>query len=197
MKAAHLPALACIALAAPLHAAPADGRVVYDAAYYTQFAPRTALDMINQTPGFSLAEGTERRGFSGALGNVLIDGERPSAKSQSLGDILQRIPAAQVVRIELLRGGEAGGDTGAFALLANVVRTHSAGQGVWELGTEYAGRLPAPNGWASWTGRIGKTDYSLGANGYSLLRRLPGDRLLLDGERMVTGSRTDRSPRSF
>ena len=59
------------------------------------------------------------------------------------------------------------------------------------------GRLPAPNGWASWTGRIGKTDYSLGANGYSLLRRLPGDRLLLDGERMVTGSRTDRSPRSF
>src|SRR5262245_20725301 len=66
-------------------------RVVYAAAFYAQFAPRTALDMVRQTPGFVLQTGDgERRGFSGAVGNVLIDGERLSAKSQSLEGVLGR-----------------------------------------------------------------------------------------------------------
>jgi hypothetical protein len=176
---------------------PAEARVSYDAAFYTSFAPRTALDMVRQTPGFTLVEGAERRGFSGATGNVLIDGERPIAKSQTLADILQRIPAAQVVRIELWRGGDAAGDGSGHAVLANIVRTTSAGQGVWSLGAEYAGRAPVPNGWASWTGRIGKTDYGLGANGYSLMRNLPGDRVVLAGDGTLTETRVDRSPRSF
>jgi hypothetical protein len=59
-------------------------RVGYDAAYFQQFNPQTALDMVNQTPGFSLNGGDDRRGFSGAVGNLLIDGVRPSTKSQSL-----------------------------------------------------------------------------------------------------------------
>src|SRR4029079_620122 len=118
-------------------AAAANSRLSYDAAYYAQFSPRTALDMVNQTPGFALVEGAERRGFSGAVGNVQIDGQRPIAKSQTLADILQRIPAAQVLRIELLRGGETAGDASGQAVVANVVRTPSAGQGAFSLGAEY------------------------------------------------------------
>jgi len=182
---------------APPANAGVNGRLAYEAAYYAQFSPRTALDMVNQTPGFVLVEGAERRGFSGAVGNVLIDGQRPTAKSQTLDDILQRIPAAQVLRIELLRGGEAAGDASGQAVVANVVRTPSAGQGAFSLGAEYAGRAPAPNGWASWSGRIGRTDYSLGASGYSLLRNLPGDREILDGDGALIATRSDRSPRSF
>jgi len=173
------------------------GRIVYDAAYYAQYSPSTALDMVQQTPGFTLEETGERRGFAGASGNVLVDGERPMAKSQTLANILQRIPAAQVLRIEVLRGGEAGADALGHATIVNVVRTRSAGNGVYQVGTEYAGRTPVPNGWVSWSGRIGTTDYSLGANGYSLMRNLPGNRVLLDGDGNVTGTREEQSPREF
>jgi outer membrane receptor protein involved in Fe transport len=184
--------------AGPAIAAPELGaRIAYDAAHYAQFAPRTALDMIRQTPGFSLQEGLDRRGFSGSLGNVLVDGKRPIAKSQTLSDILQRIPAAQVLRIELLRGGEAASEGLGFVVVANVVRTPSAGGGVWSLGTEYAGRAPVPNGWASWSGRVGSTDYSLGTNGYSLLRNLPGERIITSAEGELIETRIERSPRSF
>jgi hypothetical protein len=174
------------------------GPVAYQAIDYARFAPRTALDMVRQTPGFVLVESSERRGFSGAVGNVLVDGTRPVAKSQSLSDILQRIPAAQVVRIELLRGAEAAGDSSGHAVIANVVRTPSAGQGVWSLGTEIAQqRVPAPNGWASWTGRNGVTDYGIGANGYSLRRELPGSRETVSGTGELLATRTEHSPRSF
>ncbi|MCW4460238.1 TonB-dependent receptor [Sphingomonas sp. BT-65] len=172
-----------------------EDRLVYPASYYAQFEPRTARDMIERTPGFSLIEPSERRGFSGAVGNILVDGERPIAKSQSLSDILQRIPASQVVRVELLRGGA--GDASGQGLVANVVRTPSAGQGVWQLGAEHAGRTPVPNGWASWSGRIGKVDYSLGANGYNLMRHLPGDREVRDGGGNLISTLEDRSPRTF
>lgn len=174
------------------------GPVAYQAEYYARFSPRTALDMIRQTPGFALIESSERRGFSGAAGNVLVDGSRPVAKSQSLSDILQRIPAAQIVRIELLRGAEAAGNATGHAVIANVVRTPTAGQGVWSLGAEVAQQhVPAPNGWASWTGRIGTTDYGIGANGYSLLRELPGSREIVSGTGEPLATRTEQSPRSF
>jgi hypothetical protein len=170
-----------------------NGRLVYGADFFTHYSPRTALDMINETPGFVLEETTDRRGFAGAAGNILIDGERPIAKSQTLSDILQRIPASQVVRIEIIRGGD---DTG-HAVVANVVCTHSASSGVYQLGFEYAGHIPAPNGWVSWSGRSGKTDYSVGGNGYSFSRNLPGKRKLLDGSGILTGARKDESPRTF
>ena len=185
---------------APPARSPAAGeaRVTYDADFYAQFSPRTALDMIGRTPGFTLTEGAERRGFSGAVGNVLIDGERVVAKSQTLSDILQRIPAAQVVRIELLRGAQAAGDASGFAVLANVVRTPSAGGGAWSLGYEIAQQnAPAPNGFLAWNGRIGTTDYGLGLNGYSLLREQPGERETVDASGAPIETRTETSPRAF
>jgi outer membrane cobalamin receptor len=48
------------------------------------------------------------RGLSGATGNVLIDGQRPTSKAESLETILRRIPARAVVRIELIRPGAPG-----------------------------------------------------------------------------------------
>ena len=43
----------------------------YDAAFFAKFAPTTALDVINQVPGFQLDLGnTDTRGFGGAAGGV-------------------------------------------------------------------------------------------------------------------------------
>ena len=127
------------------------GSIQYEAEFFSQFSPRTAFDMIRQVPGFTLQEvDLEKRGYAAAAGNVLIDGEYPSNKSQTLEDILQRIPANQVVRIEVWRSdsGELGSNRS--STLANIVRSRSAGSGVWGLGAEYAQQhTPAPNGYPS------------------------------------------------
>ena len=64
----------------------------YSAEYFAPFNPVTAEDMIRRVPGFSLDGGDDRRGFAGAAGNVLINGERPSSKT-ALAEQLSRISA--------------------------------------------------------------------------------------------------------
>ncbi len=151
--------------------APSKDRVVYEASFYNSFAPRTALDMINQTPGFVLAASEndqERRGFAGAVGNVLIDGQRLGAKSQSLQDVLGRVAAKEVLRIEVLRGAAVAGDASGAAVLANVVRTPTAGGGTWEAGAEMTNQHePMPNGSFGWSGRKEATEFSVGGNAFT------------------------------
>jgi outer membrane receptor protein involved in Fe transport len=145
-------------------------RVSYDATFYSSFSPRTALDMINQTPGFVLVadDQDERRGFSGAVGNVLIDGQRLGAKSQSLQDVLGRVGAKEVLRIEVLRGSAVAGDASGAAVLANVVRTPASGGGTWEAGVEVTNEdKPTPNGKFGWSGRREATEYSVGGTAFT------------------------------
>lgn len=173
-------------------------RVAYEAAFFAQYNPQTAMDMVRQTPGFSLDGGDDRRGFSGAVGNVLIDGVRPSTKSQSLDGILSRIPANQVVRIEILRGAQVAGDASGQAVLLNVVRTPTAGSGVWEAGFELTSRgVPAPRGELSYSGRNGNVEYGLGGSIFSQYRDLPGWRRFYDSSGALTGSAETPSPRDF
>lgn len=173
-------------------------RVTYDAAFFAQYNPQTALDMVRQTPGFSLDGGDDRRGFSGAVGNLLIDGVRPSSKSQSLDGILSRIPANQVVRVELLRGAEVAGDASGQAVLLNVVRTASAGSGVYSIGAEYTSReVLAPQGELSYSGRNGSVEWGLGGSIFSQYRDLPGWRQFYDANGVYTGRADTPSPRDY
>lgn len=94
----------------------------FDAAWFADAAPADAADMVRRLPGFTIVDGDEDiRGYAGAQGNVLIDGVRPASKRDDITTLLERIPAAGVERIELIRGG-AGIDMAGHALLANVVR---------------------------------------------------------------------------
>lgn len=98
------------------------GLLVYDPAFFTSSSPNTAYDMVDRLPGFAFDGGdSNTRGLSGSAGNVLIDGQRPSSKADSLDQILKRIPAAAVERIELVRGGAPGIDMQGRAVVANVV----------------------------------------------------------------------------
>jgi hypothetical protein len=103
------------------------GVIVYKPEFFADVRPSTAMDMIMRLPGFSFDGGDNVRGFAGAAGNVLIDGERPAAKTDSLNNILVRIPASQVERIEVIRGGAPGIDMQGKTVLANVVRKKGAG----------------------------------------------------------------------
>lgn len=111
----------------------ATGVIRYPASFFTEFQPTTALDMVKRLPGFNFEKGdTEVRGYAGALGNVLIDGQRPTSKSVLLEDVLRRIPVSGVAAIEVIRGGAPGINMQGQSVLANVVRvsgdfsTHAA-----------------------------------------------------------------------
>ncbi len=92
----------------------------FEPAYFARYAPNNALDMIQQVPGFTLEEGDTVRGFAGAAGNVLINGNRPSTKT-SLSALLSRISAASVIRIELVTGASATLDMRGQTKVANLV----------------------------------------------------------------------------
>jgi hypothetical protein len=100
----------------------------YDAAYFAPFAPSSALDMVRRVPGFSIEDGGgDVRGFSQAAGNVVFNGSRPSSKSESLGEILARIPAKRVVRIEVGPGDLYGSDYAGKSQVINLILSDSGG----------------------------------------------------------------------
>lgn len=129
----------------------------YEAAFFTQYAPRTALDIARRVPGFSLDLGdTEVRGFAGAAGNVVINGARPSSKSESLEATLARIPATRVVRVEVGPGDLYGAEYSSRSQVLNVILSAAGG---------VDGNVTA-SGTRIWTGYI-NTDVS----GSALIKR--------------------------
>lgn len=76
------------------------------------------MDMATRLPGFVFDGGNPSRG---AAGNVLINGKRPTSKTDSLNDILGRVPAAAVERIDVINGGAGGIDMQGHATVANFV----------------------------------------------------------------------------
>jgi hypothetical protein len=95
--------------------------VSFDAEFFSRYQPNTALDMVERIPGFQIDDGADKRGFGGAVGNVLINDRYPSAKQDALTSILDRIPASQVERVDLIRGRVRGVDLLGNAVVASVV----------------------------------------------------------------------------
>jgi hypothetical protein len=115
-------AVAVLLAASVAHAAEAPSSIlVYDPAFFANARPNTAYDMIGRLPGFTFSDVGTARGFAGTAGNVLINGQRPTSKTDSLQSILQRVLAADVDHIELIRGGAPGIDMQGQTVIANVV----------------------------------------------------------------------------
>lgn len=103
------------------------GVIAYPPAFFAEIRPVSAYDMVVRLPGFTFDKGSTVRGLEGSGGNVLIDGRPPLAKNDPLEDILRRIPAGAVERVEVVRGGAPGIDMEGRSVLANVVRKQVAG----------------------------------------------------------------------
>lgn len=116
----------------------------YPVAYFEASRPKTAFDMLSLTPGYAFVDSDpDVRGLASAVGNVLIDGDVPATKHESLENLLRRIPARSVDRIELIRPGAREVDMHGFALLANVVRLREAQtHGVVKVGSTVYGHEP-------------------------------------------------------
>lgn len=88
----------------PITSTASNDRQVFTPADFARFAPRTALDMLQQVPGFSIFESEQGRGLGQASGNVLINSARLSSKSDDIQTQLARIPIGNVIRIEIVDG---------------------------------------------------------------------------------------------
>ncbi|HEY3813421.1 MAG TPA: TonB-dependent receptor [Caulobacteraceae bacterium] len=99
----------------------------YPAAFFAPMGPETAYDMILRIPGFTFDDGSTVRGFAGAVGNVLIDGQRPTSKTDDVASVLQRLRPGAVARIDLIRGSAPGIDMGGKTVVANVILKQAGG----------------------------------------------------------------------
>ena len=93
----------------------------YQAIFFEPQHPDSAYDMIRLLPAFDFDPGTAARGFAGAAGNVLIDGQLPISKLDSLVDILKRLPASSVSRIDVIQGAAPGIDMHGHSSVANII----------------------------------------------------------------------------
>ena len=105
----------------------ATGVLSYPPSFFAESSPTTSLDMVQRVPGFTFDKGTVVRGLEGSGGNVLVDGEVSVSKNDTLDEILRRIPASSVARIDVIRGGAPGIDMQGKTVVANVVRKSAAG----------------------------------------------------------------------
>ncbi|WP_324376389.1 TonB-dependent receptor plug domain-containing protein [Sphingomonas sp.] len=100
----------------------------FPAGFFADFHPNSALDMVKRIPGFTFDPGDATlRGMAEAAGNVVVDGKRITDKNFTLDQVLDRIPAAQVDHIALIRGGAPGIDMLGQPVVANIVRKAAAG----------------------------------------------------------------------
>lgn len=137
----------CMAAPAALsaQATAGDGRTAYPAEFFEPFSPSNALQMVERLPGFVIESGAYGvRGYGEAAGNVVINGVRPSSKSEGISAVLSRIPASRVVRIEIAPGTAFGADFAGKPQVANIILDdHSGLAGTLETKwvREFTGKL--------------------------------------------------------
>lgn len=149
-----------IAEEVPVPGAATSGVISYPPEFFAQMGVSTALDMVQRLPGFAFDKGAVVRGLAGSSGNVLIDGEPPVSKNDTLEEILKRIPHGSIVRVDVVRGGAPGVDMQGRTVIANVVRRQVSGvRGAVSFSTQplYDGRvlnsLRAEGQWR-WDGKL-------------------------------------------
>jgi outer membrane receptor protein involved in Fe transport len=169
-------------------AALVDGKRVFTPDFFASYAPVSALDMVERVPGFSINQGDDRRGFGENAGNVLIDGDRPSTKSDNIRTLLGRIPADQVARLELSEQAGTAADARGQAQTVNVIRKDNASlSGTYSASIEMGERSDvSPFGEGAISLRRGETTYDLNAGYFRQYNRQIGPETVFDRLGRVT-----------
>ena len=157
-------------------------QTVYPPDFFARFQPNTAADMVAQIPGFSLRGGGDgARGFGEASSNFLINGRRPSTKGQDARDLLGRIPASSVVRIEVLDGASLD-LPGLSGQVVNVVARTVDLSGSWEYAARFEeGTSPQLlDGQVNISGETGNLGFALTLNSGQFTRTEDGFEVFAD-----------------
>ena len=173
---------------------------VYTPADFARFAPKTAYDMLKQVPSFTIRvpDPTER-GLGQASENVLINGQRINNKNYTGGvggavDQLQRTPAANVDRIEIVDAASLG-IAGLSGQVANVILgkvTKATGQFEWDptIRAHYA-KAELLGGLLSYSGKTGPVDYTFSVENQAGRGAYGGPIRIYDLNRNLTETRTE------
>lgn len=111
------------------------------------YNPLTASDLVRLVPGFQVSASANLRGLGSNAGNVLINGEVPTSKADTLDNILARIPVSSIAKLEL--GTPQGAtDSATRGRVLNIILKPSAGlTGTWRAGVLQTEHRPiAPYG---------------------------------------------------
>ncbi len=133
----------------------------FTADYFSQFAPQTAADMVARIPGFEISGGGGQRGFGQASVNILINGQRPSSKSQGPREILEQITADTVVKIDILDGASLD-IPGLQGQVANIIVRAGELSGSWRYNARFRERSEPQylEGGVTLTGQRGDLSFS-------------------------------------
>lgn len=163
---------------------------------FARFAPRSALDIAQQVPGFAIRAGDGARGLGQADTNVLINGRRVSGKTNGPVEALRRIPVEDVVRLELVDGAslDIGGLTGQ---VLNVV-TQSSGRigGQFRYSPEFRSfgtPVRLLNGNVALAGGGAKNEWSLALDSNSQRRGNQGIERVFDGSDTLVALRDEKA----
>jgi len=152
-----------------------DNKIIYEKNYFKQFNITNVNDALKRIPGVenigsrnsqSYEPGSNRkRGFGSSGTQILINGERQSSKSNSIVKTLERINADSLIRIEVIRGSEAGLDVRSDGVIVNIVvdASLSKSSGTWSAALGYL--TSGDSNWrgtGSWATKIKNTDFVLG-----------------------------------
>lgn len=162
----------------------------YEAEFFESNGPSTALDIAREVPGFTLDLGPreERRGFADNAGNVVLNGQRPATKSETLEAILSRIPAQRVVRVEVSAGARFGADYVGKAQVLNIVLASERGvsgtlkaqatrQFTGDIIPDGAAAISYEDGAWSFSGAIASGRVGIREEGYDAIYALPIEEL--------------------
>ena len=163
--------------------APASDALVFEPDYFTQFAPRNALDMLRRIPGFDIRDDSDGRGLGQASTNVIVNGARLSGKSDGTRQQVSRISASDVVRIEIVDGAtlDIPGLTGQ---VSNVIVSVSDISAQFEWSGEYRPTIDAlylGRFESSLTGASGDLGYTISASHRGFSGGAQGPINLVDG----------------
>ncbi|MEL7218754.1 MAG: TonB-dependent receptor plug domain-containing protein, partial [Pseudomonadota bacterium] len=171
-------------------------RRTFTPADFERFAPRNALDMARQIPGFSIRSDEGERGLGQANTNVIINGQRISGKSNGPVSALNRIPAEEVVRLEIVDGAslDIGGLSGQ---VLNVVTSSTGGiTGQFRYSAEWrSSGVPFrwSDGQVSLAGGGEKTEWTLSFENDAGRRGDAGQELVFDAADQLIDTRIEQS----
>lgn len=156
-----------------------DSTVTYPASYFEQFSPVSVNDMLNQIPGIerildanlgaSEFRGQQTRGL-GANSPILIDGKRLAGKANEAVAQLDRIAAAEVDYIEIIRGTSSDLDVQNAGQMVNIIlkQAQSRSSISFEAGLQhFDDGTVDPEGSLSLTGQRGNLTYMISGSARS------------------------------
>ncbi|MDP6535033.1 MAG: TonB-dependent receptor plug domain-containing protein [Gammaproteobacteria bacterium] len=164
-----------------------ESTVRYPAAYFSEWSPVTAQDMLDRIPGLSdggfgggssggfrggppggFSRGGGGRGFGGGSrgSDILINGKRTAGKNNSTGSQLRRITADQVDYIEIIRGTSGELDVRGSGQVINVMLFESFSTSTLQyeaLAEQSDDNTVSPSASLSYSGQRGALNFQLSA----------------------------------